>query len=67
MGDRDTTAEKGIIFDVVYQEGGGVEHADDFCDDLEAGGGDLEPSVEGGDELFADILTWVIHHVIEGP
>lgn len=43
-----------------------MEHADDFCDDLEAGGGDLEPGVEGSDELFADVLPWVIHHVIEG-
>lgn len=49
MGDGDAAAEDGVVFDIVDEEGSGVEHTDYFCDDLEAGRRDLEPGVEGGD------------------
>lgn len=66
VGDGDAAAEEGVVFDVVDEEGGGVEHADDAGDDVEGGGGDLEPGVESGDEVFADVFAGVVYHVVEG-
>ena len=66
VGDGDAPAQEGVVFDVVDEEGGGVEHSNYFCDDLEAGGGDLEPGVEGGDEVLADVFAGLVHHVVEG-
>lgn len=42
-----------------------MEHTDYLGDDLEAVGGDLEPGIEGGDEVTADVFARVIHHVVE--
>lgn len=66
VGDGDTTAEEGVVFDVVDKEGRGVEHADYLCDNLEAGRGDLEPGIEPSNEVSADIFAGVVHHIVEG-
>ena len=66
VGDGDTAAEEGGVFDVVDEEGGGVEHGYYLCDDLEGGGGDLQPCVEGGDKHFAEVFAWVFGHVVVG-
>lgn len=66
MGNGDAAAEEGAVFDVVDEEGGGVEHGDDAGDDLEGRRGQLQPGVEGGDEVLADVFAWVVDHVVEG-
>lgn len=66
VGDWVASTEEGVVFDVVDEKRGGVEHGDYAGDDLEGGGGDLEPGVEGGDQVPADIFARVVHHVVEG-
>ena len=41
-----------------------MQHADDFLDDVEGGRGHLEPAIEGGDEVLADIFARVVVHVV---
>src|SRR5690348_16908545 len=45
----------------------GMEHAHDARNNVEALGRHLEPLIERGDELAADIFAWVPIQVVEGP
>ncbi len=67
MRDGEAAAELAVVFDVVDEEGGRVQHADGARDDLEAVGGHLEPGVEGLDERRAEVLARVPVEVVEGP
>lgn len=64
MGDGDAAAELGVVFDIVDQEGCSVQFCDDRDDDFESVGGDLEPDVEGGDELRADVFAGMGDQVV---
>lgn len=48
VGDGVAAAEERVVFHVVDEEGGRVQHGDYAGDDLERGGGHLQPGVEGG-------------------
>ena len=43
-----------------------MQHRYHTCDDAQRGGRDLQPSVEAGDELCANVFAWVGFEVVEG-
>lgn len=43
-----------------------VQHSDDSVYNVEGVGVDFQPDIEGGEDLFADILSRVRHQVIVG-
>lgn len=41
-----------------------MQHCDDVSDDLQARGRNLQPRVEGVDQLAPYILPWVLMHIV---
>ena len=60
MGDRLAPAEDRRVLDIVHQERRRVKHADNLVDDAQLRWVDVEPEVEGLDQLRADILAGVL-------
>lgn len=64
VGDGEATAQLGGVLDVVDEKRGLVQHADDPGNDVKARGGDVEPGIEGSDELGTEVLARVGGHVV---
>ena len=62
--DGDAAAELGGIFDVVDEQGRGVQHCYDIGDYVQRGRRYGEEGVEGGDELLADVFSWCRNEVV---